>query len=102
MMRIEEVLYRIVVRRSCNHNEVGILVGSSTIEGGSEIQFLFCKVFLNVIILNRRDSFVDFLNLFGDYINGCHLVVLGEQGGNAHAYIYSCHLMLLRKQSGNG
>ena len=43
------------------------------------------EVFLDVVVLDGRDTAVEFLDFLGNDVNGCHMMVLGEEGGNAQA-----------------
>lgn len=87
MVGVEEVLDRIIVGWSCYDYEIGIFVCACAIKGGSQIELLFSKILLNVLVLNRRNTIVDFLNLLGDDVNGCHLMLLREEGGYGKSYV---------------
>ena len=65
---------------------------------------LLCKVFFDVIILNRRLAVVDQINLLRNNINCCYLMMLAQQSCNRQAHIagarngdliiFSCYLLL--------
>ena len=79
---VEEVLLWVVVGRCCNDNEIGIAVCLATVECGTQVQFLFCEVFLYIIVLYGRYAIVDFFNFFRNYIHCDNFVVLCQQSGN--------------------
>ena len=97
---VEVVLHRVVVGRGGDHDEVGVGIGRFAIEGGDEGAMAWllsligahagkkaavAEVFLDVVVLDGRDTAVEFLDFLGDDIDCCHMVVLGQQGGNAQA-----------------
>ena len=49
---IEEILFRIIVRRCCNDYEICTLVGTCPIECSREAEFLFLEISLDVFVLN--------------------------------------------------
>ena len=97
---VEVVLLRVVVGRSGNDNKVGVLVGSCAVKRRCKVQLardscllvvpeFTSEIFLNIFVLDRADTFVDFFDFFRDYVHGCHLVVLREQSRDAQAHIAS-------------
>ena len=50
---VEEILYRVVVGRCSDDDDVGIAVGRGTVEGGSEVEVLLGEVFFDILILDR-------------------------------------------------
>ena len=84
---IEEIALRVVVSGRSDNHEVGIAIGRGAIEGGGEAQRLLGKVFFDVFVLDGRLAMIDFVHLLGHNVNGHHLMVLGEEGGNTQTYI---------------
>ena len=72
----------IVVGRGRYYNKISISVCCLSIQRCSQIQFLLCEVLLDIVILNRRLTVVDHLNLLRNNINCGHLMVLRKQCGN--------------------
>lgn len=83
-----------------NHDEVGVGIGRFAVEGGNEGSMAWllsligahagqeaavAEVFLDVVVLDGRDAAVEFLDFLGNDVNGRHMVVLGQEGGNAQA-----------------
>ena len=87
MMGIEEVLLRVVVGWGSNNHIVSILIGCCAIKSGRQIQFFLCKIFFNILILNRRYLIIDFLYLLRDNIHCCNVVMLRQQSGDTHTDI---------------
>ena len=58
-MGVEVVFDRVVVGGGGYDDEVGIAVCLGTVEGGGQIEILFCEVFLDVLVLNGRFARVD-------------------------------------------
>ena len=98
MMGIEEVLLRVVIGGCSYYDEVCIFVCGCAIEGGGKVEFLFRKVFLDIIILNGRNLLIDFLHLLRDDIYCHHVIVLRQQCGDTHTdiagscYCYISHI----------
>jgi len=97
---VEVVLHGVVVGGGGDHDEVGVGIGRFAVEGGDEgamasllsligahagQEAAVAEVFLDVVVLDGRDTAVEFLDFLGDDIDGRHMVVLGQQGGNAQA-----------------
>ena len=97
---VEVVLHRVVVGGGGDHHEVGVGIGRFAVEGGDEgamaslcsligahagQEAAVAEVFLDVVVLDGRDTAVEFLDFLGDDIDCRHMVVLGQQGGNAQA-----------------
>ena len=97
---VEVVLHRVVVGGGGDHHEVGVGIGRFAVEGGDEGAMAWllsligahagqeaavAEVFLDVVVLDGRDTAVEFLDFLGDDINSRHMMVLGQQGGNAQA-----------------
>ena len=53
-MGVEEILYRVVICRSSDNNEICVTICRSTIKSRCQIQILFGKIFLYIIVLNGR------------------------------------------------
>ena len=84
---VEEVFDGVVVCRRGDDDEVGIAVGGGAVEGGGEVEVLLGEVFFDILVLDGRNTPVDFLHLFGDDIDGRHPVVLRQQRGDAQTDI---------------
>ena len=50
-------------------------------------QFLFCKVFFDIVILNRGLTIFDHVHLLRDDIHSSHLMVLAQQSCNGQANV---------------
>ena len=64
--------------RCCNYYKIGIPICSFCIQRCRQIQIFFCKIFLNIIILDWRFAVVDHLCFFRSYIHCCHLMMLAQ------------------------
>ena len=92
MVSVEEVLDRVIVGGCSNHHNVGISVCGLAVKCGGEAKFFLSEIFFNVLVLDGRNTLVDFLHLFRHHVNGSHLMVLRQQGGYAQSHITcSCH-----------
>ena len=60
-----------------------LTIKASSFDGNTEVQLFLTQILFDIVILNGRDAVVEFLDLFGDDIDSCHLMVLTEQGGDA-------------------
>ena len=69
----------IIVGRSRDYNKIRIRVCSLCIQGCSQIQILFCQIFFNIVILNRRFLVVDHIDLSLHNIDCNHLMMLTQQ-----------------------
>ncbi|CDA46127.1 unknown [Prevotella sp. CAG:5226] len=87
MAGVEVVLYRVVVGGGGYHHKVGVGIGCTAVEGGSEVERLFSQILFDVVVLYGRDVAVEFFHLFGHHVNGCHVMVLRQQGGYAQGHI---------------
>ena len=87
VMGIEEILLRIVIGGRCYDHKIGILISRCSIEGGSELQFLFGKIFFYVLVLDRGNARINLIHLFLNDINHCNGMVLAQQRGNTKTYI---------------
>ena len=87
MAGVEIVLYRVVVGGGGYHHKVCVGIGSAAVEGGGEVERLFGQILFDVVVLYGRDVAVEFFHLFGHHVNGCHVMVLRQQGGNAQAHV---------------
>ena len=86
--RCVEVLgVAIVVGRSRNNNKVRTRVCSLCIQSCGQVQFFFCEILLDIVILNRGLTVVDHVHLLRDNIHSSHLMVLGEQCRNRQTNI---------------
>ena len=79
MCSIEIVLYGVVVGWCSNHHEVGFLISCLAIKSSSEVQRLLCQIFLDIVVLDRRNTVIEFLYLFRNYIYCCNMMVLRQQ-----------------------
>ena len=86
---IKVILHRVVVGRSSNHHEVCILVSRLTIQGSGQVQWFLRQIFLDVIILYRRNPIIQFLHLFRHHIHSSHLMMLSQQSGNTQSHVAS-------------
>ena len=68
-----------------NDHEVGIGIGCGAVEGGTEVEGLLGKVFLDIFVLNGRLAVVNLVHLFSHYIYGGDLMMAREQCGYAQA-----------------
>ena len=87
MVCIEEVLYRVIVGRCSNNYKICIFISGCSIKGCSKVEFLFCEVFFNILVLYRRDTIVNLLHLFRNNINSSHFVVLCQKSCNTQTDI---------------
>ena len=95
-MGIKEVLHRIIVGGGGYNYKIRIFIGRLAVKCGGQVQIFLSKVFFDIFILNGRDTIVDFLYLFGDYVYSGHLVVLRQKGrntetditGTGYSYLY--------------
>ena len=71
----------IVVRRGRYHNKVRIRVCSLCIQSCGQVQFFFCEILLDIVILNRRLFTIDQLHFFRDDIHCINLMMLRQQCG---------------------
>ena len=77
----------IVICGGRNHNKIRIRVCSLCIQRCSQIQILFCQIFFNIVILNRRLPVINHLDLLRDNIHSGHMMMLGKQGRNRQTNI---------------
>ena len=99
---VEVVLHGVVVGRGGDHDKVGVGIGRLAVEGGDEgatawllsligahagQEAAVAEVFLDVVVLDGRDTAVEFLDFLGDDIDCRYMMVLGQQGGNAQANV---------------
>lgn len=87
--RIEEVLLAVIIGGGSDDYKISVSVSRFAIKSGGKIQLLLCEVFLDVIILNRRFTRINHIDLFGDDINRSDLMMLRKQDTEAKAHI-SC------------
>ncbi len=87
MRRVEIILHRIIVGRSGYHNEICPAVSLGAVKRGPQVKILFGKIFLDILILDRRLAPVDGLDFFGDHVNGGDVVVLSEKSRYAESYV---------------
>ena len=50
---IEEILLTVIVGRRSDDHHFRLFVSSFRIEGGREVQFLFCQIHFDIVILDR-------------------------------------------------
>ena len=82
----------IIICRGGNHHKIRLFVCILPVCGSCQIQFLFCQIFFNIIILDGRLFPVDQLHLFRNNIHGINLVVLSQQSSHRQSHIPgSCH-----------
>lgn len=85
--RIEEVLHRIIIRRCGDHDKVGNPIGTFGIERRPQIQRFGFQVLLNLLIHNRRDAVIYFVDLLRNNIHGNDFMMLAQQRRNAQTDI---------------
>lgn len=85
--RIEEVLHRIIIRRCGNHDKVGNPIGAFGIERRPQFQRFGFQVLLNLLIHNRRDAVIYFVDLLRNNIHGNDFMMLAQQRRNAQTDI---------------
>ena len=86
---VKKVLLAIVICRCSNHHEISITVCLLCIQRCGQIQFLFCQILFNVLILNRRLFVIDQLYFLRNDIYCRHLVMLRQQRSNRKTNITS-------------
>ena len=79
--------FRVDIRRGRYNNKVCIRVCRLCIQSCGQVQFFFCEVFLDIVILNRGLTVVNHVHLFRNNIHSCHLMVLRKQGRNRQTNI---------------
>ena len=79
---VEMLRVTVVVRRGRYNNKVRIRVCSLCIQCCGQVQFFFCEILLDIVILNRGLTVVNHVHLLRDDIHSSHLMVLGEQCSN--------------------
>lgn len=84
---VEEVLDGVVVCRGGDDHEVGVAVGLGSVERGCEVKLLFGEIFLDILVLYGRAAGIDEVDFLGNYVDGCHMVVLGEECGYAETNV---------------
>ena len=84
---VEEILLGIIVGRRCDHHEVSVFVGFARVQGGCQIQLLFCQIFFKVFVLDGGSAAVDRLHLFRDDVYSGNGMVLGQQYRNGQTHI---------------
>ena len=80
--RVEVLRVAVVVCRSRYNNKVRISVCNLCIQSCGQVQFLFCEILLDIVILNRGLTVVDHVHLLRDNIHSSHLMVLAEKRSN--------------------
>ena len=76
MACVEEIFLRIIVRRGRDNHEIRVRIGLAPVQGGRKIERLLLQILFYVLVLNRRDFIVDFLDLVRDDIHGGHVIAL--------------------------
>ena len=71
---VEEVLLGVVVGGGRYDHELGVPVGCTPVERGSEAQVLLCQILLDILILDGRLPAVDLLNLLRNHIHRNNLI----------------------------
>lgn len=95
-MGVKVVFLGIVVGRGCYDHKVGVLVGCHAVKRRGEVQpardarclivpEFAPEIFLDVFVLDGTDPLVDLLDFLGDYVHGCHFVMLREESRDAQA-----------------
>ena len=84
---VEEVLFAVIVGRSCNDYEICVFICFFAIQCGCKIQFLFSKIFFDVIILDRRFFVINEFYFLWNDINGCYMVMLGKKRCDGQTYV---------------
>ena len=72
----------VIIRWSCDHNKIRIFVSCFAIQCSSQIQFFFCKILFDIIILDRRFFAVQHFHFFRNDINGSNMVMLCQKCGD--------------------
>ena len=85
--RVEVLRVAVVVRRGRNYNKVRIRICSLCIQSCGQVQFFFCEILFDIVILNWGLTVVDHVHLLRDNIHSSHLMVLRKQCGNRKAHI---------------
>ena len=79
---VKEIFLAVIIGRGSNDHKICISICRFCVQRCRQIQFLFCKVFLNVIVLNRGLLLADQFDLFRYDVYRRNFVVLGKQCGN--------------------
>ena len=77
--RIKVLGLAVIVSRSRNHNKIRIAICCLCIQRCGQIQVLFCQVFFNIIILNRRFLVVNHIDLSLHNIDCNYLMMLAQK-----------------------
>ena len=77
--RIKVLGLAVIVSRCRNHNKIRIAICCLCIQRCGQIQVLFCQVFFNIIILNRRFLVVDHIDLSLHNIDCNYLMMLAQK-----------------------
>ena len=77
--RIKVLGLAVIVSRSRNHNKIRIAICCLCIQRCGQIQVLFCQVFFNIIILNRRFLVIDHIDLSLHNIDCNYLMMLAQK-----------------------
>ena len=84
---VEEVLFAVIVGRSCNDYEIGMLICFFAIQCSGKIQLFFSKILFDVIILDRRLFVINEFYFLWNDIDGCYMVMLGKKCSNRQTYV---------------
>jgi len=85
--RIKVLGLAVIVSRCRNHNKIRIAICCLCIQRCGQIQVLFCQVFFNIIILNRRFLVVDHIDLSLHNIDCNHLMILAQKHSQRKPYV---------------
>ena len=76
MTCVKVVLYRVIVCRCGNDDEVGIPIGCLSVQRRREVQFLFGQILFDIVVLDWGTAVVDQIDLFLYHVNSHHPMVL--------------------------
>ena len=75
-----------IIYRSCNSNEIGILVNRSAFKCVRQIKKLLCPILFNILIFIGNLRFIYQLNFLGNYINCSNVVLLRKKCSNTRPH----------------
>ena len=86
---IKKIFLTVIVGRSRNDHKIRIRICFLCVQRCGQIQFFFCQILFNILVLNRRLLVVDQFHLFGNDIHRSHLMVLTQQRCNGKSNVAS-------------
>ncbi len=75
---IKEILLTVIVGKCCNDHKIRIRICFLCVQRCGQIQFFFCQILFDILVLNRRLLVVDQFHLFGNDVHRSHLMVLTQ------------------------